>query len=374
MEKVRIVHCADLHFDTPFSDLKSSLSKIRQEEIRETFSRIIEICKDENADILLICGDVFDNYSVKKITLQFLKEKFEEISNVRVFIVAGNHDPLNERSFYKMVDWPSNVHIFSNTMEEVQINDINVTVIGQSFKNNYEKVSQLDNYFPGNSENDIRIMMMHGEVTDIESSNEYNPVKEKEIEKSRVSYLALGHRHSFSGFKKCGMTTYAYSGCPEGRGFDELGDKGIIVGDVYKDHVDLKFVPICKRKYQVIKVDISGLMSNDSIKSKILSKTYDNCSNDIYKVILEGEVSDEFIINTDIIMNSIKSYFFDVKVKDKTTVKVDIKKLSKEYSIRGIFSAKMLKKIEEAASEEEKECLINALKIGLQSLSMQEVE
>ena len=43
-----------------------------------------------------------------------------------------------------------------------------------------------------------------------------------------MDYIALGHIHKFSGIKRIGNTYYAYSGCPEGRGFDEEGDKGII--------------------------------------------------------------------------------------------------------------------------------------------------
>lgn len=373
MDKVRIVHCSDLHFDTPFGDLDSRLSQIRQEEIRETFSKIIDLCKSEKADILLICGDLFDNYSVKKMTLHFLKDKFLEIPGVRVFMVAGNHDPLNERSFYKMIEWPDNVYIFENQIEEVKIEELKTTVIGASFKENYEKKSQLSKYFLGNNDDNIRIMLMHGEITDREDSNEYNPITEQQIESTKVSYAALGHRHAFSGLKKCGMTTYAYCGCPEGRGFDEVGPKGIIVGDVYNNGVNLEFVPLNKRTYYEIEVDITGAMSNDFIKSKVIAAVDENHHNNIYCINLKGEISDEFILNTDTISSIVKPYFFAVKIKDKSTVKLDIEKLSREYSIKGLFSAKMLKKIEEAENEDEKEKLMKALKIGLQSLSAQEV-
>ena len=41
-----------------------------------------------------------------------------------------------------------------------------------------------------------------------------------------MDYIALGHRHSFSGINIAGRTHFAYSGCPQGRGFDELDEKG----------------------------------------------------------------------------------------------------------------------------------------------------
>ena len=62
---------------------------------------------EKEIDILLIAGDIFDNLSVNKTTLYFIKNCFENISKVKVFISPGNHDPFNEKSFYSIVDWPS---------------------------------------------------------------------------------------------------------------------------------------------------------------------------------------------------------------------------------------------------------------------------
>ncbi|GKX65074.1 metallophosphoesterase family protein [Inconstantimicrobium mannanitabidum] len=374
MDKVKIVHCADLHFDTPFSDLDTKLSKIRQDELRDTFSKIIHLCKVKNAEILLIAGDVFDNSSVKKITLQFLKEKFMEIPEVRIFIVAGNHDPLNNRSFYNMIDWPSNVHIFSNQFESVVIEELNTVVIGASFKESYEKKSLLRDYNSDNSfQKYIKLMILHGDVSQVEDGNEYNPITETEIARTSVDYLALGHKHAFSGIKRSGNTFYAYCGCPEGRGYDELGEKGVIIGEVYRENVQLEFVPTNKRNYKELQVDVSGIISKEGIVKRVLSEVDSNSINDIYRILLKGEIDEDFVVDINSLQNSLERYFFSVKVKDDTTIKVDVNKLSKEYSIKGLFSAKMLEKINTAANEEEKEKLIRAFKIGLQSLSKEEV-
>lgn len=374
MDKVKIIHCADLHFDTPFSDLNNRLSKLRQDELRETFSNIINLCKDEKVQILLVAGDMFDNNSIKRITLQFLKEKFLEIPKVKVFMVAGNHDPLNSRSFYNMIDWPENVHIFSNNFESIVIEELNTVVIGASFKESYEKQSLLKDYHVENNlEKYIKLMVLHGEVSKVEDGNEYNPIREEEIENLGVNYLALGHRHGFSGIKKCGTTHYAYCGCPEGRGFDELGEKGIIIGEIYKDNLELEFKPVNKRTYYEIEVDVTGATSKDVIKNQILNSVDNKHRENIYKVILMGELSEEFILDINILQNSLEQNFFALKLKDSTSIKLDIEKLSKEYSIKGLFSAKMLEKINKAETEAEKEKLIKALKIGLQSLSKEEV-
>ncbi|MBY7043951.1 metallophosphoesterase, partial [Clostridium botulinum] len=173
---------------------------------------------------LLIAGDMFDNLSVNKSTLCFLKSCFEKIDKVKIFISPGNHDPYNEKSFYSIIEWPKNVYIFKGNMEKVVLEDLKTIVWGAAFTHNYiyeslvKDVNRIDEY--------NNIMVIHGEISSKEK-NEYNPITEEEIAKSDMDYIALGHRHKYIGVNKVLNTCYAYSGCPQGRGFDELGDKGI---------------------------------------------------------------------------------------------------------------------------------------------------
>ena len=53
---------ADMHFDSAFtSNLSIEESKLRRSEQREVFSRIIEMVKTEQIDVMLISGDLFDS-------------------------------------------------------------------------------------------------------------------------------------------------------------------------------------------------------------------------------------------------------------------------------------------------------------------------
>ena len=73
-------------------------------------------------------------------------------------------------------------------------------------------------------------MCLHGEVG--VPGSRYDPISEAELARSGMAYIALGHAHAFSGLRRAGDSFYAWPGCPEGRGFDETGDKGVIVADV----------------------------------------------------------------------------------------------------------------------------------------------
>ncbi|SHK67343.1 DNA repair exonuclease SbcCD nuclease subunit [Clostridium cavendishii DSM 21758] len=375
MNAIKILHCADLHFDTPFGDLSREISEIRKEEIKETFSKIIKVAKSEKVDMFFIAGDLFDNLTAEKSTLEFIRSAMESLNDIKVFIAAGNHDPYSTNSFYSMIQWPENVYIFNEDIEAVEIPELNTVVYGASFKEKYIKSSNLKGFIADKKyENHIKLMILHGDISQTEGGNEYNPITLEQIEKSSVDYLALGHRHSFSNVNRVGNTYYAYSGCPEARGFDELGDKGVIIGEVSKNYVNLEFRPVCKRRYRIKEIDITGLFTSDEIKDKIISSlSSKEMEDDLFKIILKGEVSEEFIIREKVIENKLKENFFFIKIIDNTSLKVDYEALRGEFSIKGIFSSKLLKEIAECEDEDEKEVLNLALKLGIQSLSEGEV-
>lgn len=372
MDRVKILHGADFHFDTPFKELSASMGEKRNEDIKKSFESLINIVK-EDVSILLLCGDIFDNKCIKKSTLEFLKDRLESINKTKVFIAAGNHDPLNDRSFYNLLTWPENVHIFSNDMEAVVLEDLKTVVYGKSFNSNYEKISLLKGFqVPVEHKKYINIMALHGEIARGEQENEYNPLALEEIRNSKLDYLALGHRHGFSNIKREGETFYAYSGCPEGRGFDELGEKGIIIGEVYKGYNNLKFRAISQRVYELIEVDLTGINSQEEILRSIISSVDENKRvRNFYKIILKGEVYSDLPINIKKLQYRLKEMFYYIKIIDETTVKLDYDMVKNENSLRGIFLRKVYKRLEE--EPENKEALERALKLAFNALREEDI-
>ena len=103
MRRVKIVHTADLHFDTPFNEVDEKQRLINKEELKEVFKNIINFCKEKYVDILLLAGDIFDNLTLSRETIYFIENVFNDIKETRVFISPGNDDPYDNNSFYKRV-------------------------------------------------------------------------------------------------------------------------------------------------------------------------------------------------------------------------------------------------------------------------------
>ena len=373
MKKIKILHTADIHFDTPFSGMKSKEALKSKEELKQVFEKIIKITLEKEIDILLISGDIFDNLSVNKTTLYFIKSCFESISKVKVFISPGNHDPINEKSFYSIVEWPANVHIFKGNMESIVLKYLDTVVWGAGFNTSHVNKSLLKNVKRVEGYNNI--MALHGEITNTQDGNDYNPITEEEIAKTNVDYIALGHRHKFSEIKKVQNTYYSYSGCPQGRGFDELEDKGVVLIELQNKFLEGSFIRTSIRNYYEKEINIKGCFGYNEVKNKIINEIQiDDRKNNFYKIILIGEVSEEFTLNEDFLEELLKNEFYFVKVIDRSEIKLDINKLIEGYSLKSIFAKKIYEKLENAETEEEREIITLALKIGLQSISGEEVK
>lgn len=372
MKKIKILHTADIHFDTPFTGMQPKEAIKSKEELKQVFQKVIKMTIEENIDILLIAGDIFDNLTVNKTTLHFIKQCFEEIKQVKVFISPGNHDPYNEKSFYSIVEWPSNVYIFKGEMEKVILENLNTVVWGAGFNSTHINKSLLENVKRVDGYNNI--MVIHGEITTTRESNNYNPILESEIEKSNMDYIALGHRHKFSEVKRINDTYYCYSGCPQGRGFDELEDKGVVLIELKDKCIESKFIKTSIRNYYEKEIDIDGCFGYYEVKNKIINEISESeRKNNFYKVILKGEICDEFSLNEEYLQESLKDEFHFIKIVDRSQIKLDINELIKGHTLKSIFAKKMYEKLKYAETEEEKENINLALKIGLQSIAGEDI-
>ncbi|MEG2668938.1 MAG: DNA repair exonuclease [Oscillospiraceae bacterium] len=360
----RIIHTGDIHFDTPFtSRLNRKDAELRRSEIKATFGKIIS--KANDADLLLIAGDLFDGGTVSADTINFLKRKFSEIPNTRIFISAGNHDPYTPNSIYESVDFGKNVHVFGTELEYVDIAELKTRVHGISFKTEhcgamFKKFETADDM--------VNILLIHGDVSPILENSQYNPITKAELSASKMDYVALGHIHKYSGIQMAENVAWAYCGIPEGRGFDEDGGRGIIEGNIEKSNVNLEFFEICHRRYFNLEVDISEAKDELHI-SEIIKESMKKVGsvNDLYKIILKGEIDQDLTIDNDFITKNLSNDAFFVEISDCTESSYNYMEVASENSLQGRFVNSMLDTIAKLDGDE-KEIAKMALEYGVKAM------
>lgn len=366
--KIKILHCSDLHLGAELSFLKNK-AKSRKAEVLNTLTRITDLCSAQRIELLIISGDLFDSNHIDSATLSAVKELFATIPDTLVAIACGNHDYFAVDSPYSDDDWSSNVIIIYKKFSKIEFPNKNLRICGSSFLSSYQEGCGTDITVP--DDNMINILVYHGDIVSENQTSKYNPVTVKALENSNYDYVALGHIHSATPLMKAGSTTYAYSGTPDGNGFDECGKKGVYMGYVYKHRAELAFVETSSRTFENVSADITSLTSNSKIVKTILTQlenTYGNSyQNNLYKITLTGSTPDGFLPDLKIILTELQELLYYVGIINKSRPDTDIKILSADFSLKGIFVRKMLSKIDSCETDEEKSMYENALYIGLKA-------
>lgn len=315
MDSIKILHTGDLHLCSPMLNMGERAER-RKGELLETFSNVIKLAETENVDALLIAGDLFENSNPDDETLDFVSREFEKISNIKVFIVLGNHD------YGLKCKFPSNVYLFKDYIEKISIE--NADIYGVSFDGEHCNRCIIEGFAADNTEN-INILLVHG---DVRANSLYNPITVENIKYSKADYVALGHIHSHNGFEKAGSTTYTYCGIPEGRAFDECDEKGVVIAEVGKGYANCRFVPVCGRKFLCKSVDVTNAEDNLQIAEKIAS--FLEGTENAYRINLTG-IKKTFI-DTDFIKEYLERDYYYIETEDNTEEYSD-----DVYSLKSLF-------------------------------------
>ena len=321
---LKIIHGADLHLDSPFAGLSPERAIQRREEQRRLLDRLAGLAREKGAGLVLLAGDLLDSEHVYRETAQALSQALGAIP-CPVFISPGNHDFYAGRSVWDTLDWPDHVHIFRSAgLERIDLPDC--TLWGRAFTQPRQDTCPLDGLeVPDDGR--LHIACLHGCVG---TRNEYGPISPGEIASSGLDYLALGHIHQASGLQREGKTFWAYPGCPEGRGFDETGEKGVLYLEMEPGCVREQFVPLAQRRYEILCADLTGAADPlSAIRSALPERTADL----ICRLVLTGEGSPDLPG----LEQALRADFYGLTLVDRTRLPRDLWVRRGEDTLTGLF-------------------------------------
>lgn len=359
MSKIKIIHAADLHLDSPFEGLPAGKASVRRSEQRELLGALAALVHSEQADLLLLSGDLLDSGKTYFETGEELVRALQRVA-VPVFISPGNHDFYSPKSPYARLKLPENVHVFSSPQIEcVDLPGLGARVFGAAFTDS-RSGPLLENFHADHSGDMLNIMCIHGEVGVRESV--YNPIREDELAGSGMDYVALGHIHKASGLMKAGDTWYSWPGCPEGRGFDETGEKTVNIVELGHNDCALRTVSIASRRYEVLKVDVTGSDALLAVHTHLPDDTVGN----VYRIILTGETDSAPDLKR--LYGNLSELFFELQLRDETRLRRDVWEGAGEDTLRGLFLAKLRSRYDAARDDADRFLIEQAARWGLAAL------
>ena len=355
---MKFVHIADMHFDSPFIALtdKGNLGENRRLEQRKIFKKVIEYIKQNKIEYLFISGDLYEHQHIRKSTIEYINNLFKEIEDTKVFISPGNHDPILKKSYYTTFNWSENVHIFGPEIEKIELE--NIDIYGFGFNDFYCSKSNVESLQIENSEK-INILIIHGTLDGSNAEEmQYNSMTTSMLKQKGFNYIALGHIHK-NNFEK--NSNIIYPGSTISLGFDEIGDHGMIAGEINSEGNKIEFIKLDETEFIEQEINCMEINSNEELVEKINEIEIDE--NKLYKIILTGKRN--FEINT----YNLYKYGLNeriIKIKNKTKPNYDLEEIAKQNTLRGLFAKEILQEIKNKNYDEE--IIENALEIGMEIL------
>lgn len=349
---MKFIHTADLHLGAK-PDSIYPWGAAREKEILQSFFKIIDICNEQEADLLLIAGDLFHRQPLIR-ELKEISYYFNKLKKTRVVIIAGNHDYINSRSNYIGFDWGDHVHMLSEaSLDSIYFEDINTEVYGLSYHSRFITEPLYDTVRPGCEER-INILLAHG-------GNEKDiPIDKNKLQGSGFEYIALGHIHKPHIFSE----RMAYSGSLEPLDKTETGKRGYILGEIDKTGetsvVSIDFKPFSAREYVKLELPIHPGMTNGALSDVIRDRIKEYGKDNIYLLTFIGVRDADILFRKE----DFKKLGNVIEVTDDTVPDYDFESLYRENqdNIIGLY----IKRIKESTGKEE--VLNKALYYGMEAL------
>jgi len=353
---LKLIHCADVHLGSKMeARLPREKTEQRRGEVRNTFHRMVEYAKQEGVRAILLSGDVFDSDRPLKRDKEFFYDVVKGNPEIDFLYLRGNHD--GEESYTE--EGLPNLKTFSEEWTGYDYGEVYVCGLEMARENalSFYNTLKLDKARKN-------IVMLHGQIASTTGMDKINPTK---LAEKYIDYLALGHIHSYSENKLDDRGRYAFSGCLEGRGFDETGEKGFILLEIAETVVS-KFIPFAQRKIDEHFVDIStsenGYTAYQTVKEQIKFNP-----SDLYRIHLVGEIAYDNDTLAEDVERLLSAECYFVSVKDKTLRKIDPLAYEGDLSLRGEFVRTVL-----AHKDWDDERKRKVITLGLKALTHREVD
>ena len=356
---MRMIHCSDLHLDSKMeSNLSAHQARERGGEICAGFARMVRWAEENEVRAILLAGDLFDTRRVSAKTADFVVSTIKNAADIEFFYLRGNHDASRDPFAGRAL--PENLHTFGPAWTGYELEGVTITGLELDRENWARCYDDLRLDARG-----LNIVMLHGQVST-------QPGEEliclPRLRGKHIDYLALGHIHSFRRDQLDDRGQWCYCGCPEGRGFDECGEKGFVLLETVSGRVESKFIPFASRQLYDIPVDISDCVTIAQLQQALEEASAEIPGESMVKFTLTGSYTPETQKDPALLAQIMGDRFWFVRIRDESRFRLERAAYEHDASLKGQFIRLVM------ASDRTEEDKARIICAGLQALAGEAVE
>ncbi len=263
MTVVRFLHTADWqlgmtrHFLSEEAQGRFSQARI------DAITSMAAVAAERDTAFVVVAGDVFETNQPDRTTLGRALDALSSFA-VPVYLLPGNHDPDDPGSVYRQRAFVERCpdHVIVLREGEVHHPVPDVEVVGAPWSSKHPVTDLLAEACASLEPDDaIRVLVGHGGA-DVVSGDFGAPGTfrladiEPAVRDGRVSYLALGDRHSTTQVGQTGRIWY--SGAPEPTAYPEEDPGNVLFVDLATDPPAVERIPVGTWHFHLVARSVDG--------------------------------------------------------------------------------------------------------------------
>jgi DNA repair exonuclease SbcCD nuclease subunit len=273
---IRFLHTSDWQLGMTRHFLSEGAQERYSQARVDAIRAMGRVAKDQDCQFMLVCGDAFESNLVDRKTVARALEALKEVP-VPVFILPGNHDPLNPASVYRSGTFierkPEHVRIIDNPIP-IKISE-GIELVGAPWTSKRPVANPIEDVLSSlhPTEGVIRVCMAHGCI-DLFTPDHDAPglmaaaSLQKAIDEGKVHFIALGDRHSLT--KVGGDDRIWYSGTPEATDFSETQSGYALIVEIGDSGVSTRAVQVGQWRFiERDRVNLDGAEDVESLRASL---------------------------------------------------------------------------------------------------------
>lgn len=335
---MRFLASADLH--------------IRKKEDCALLARILQTAKDTACGAVLLGGDLLDSPFIDAQTEGALLTLLGA-APCPVFLVAGNHDPLEVTTLYRKL--PQGVFCFPAELTAVPLAQ-GVRLYGYSAPREQSGEHPLAGFTAPSG--GLNVFLTHGNMDG--GRGDFQPLTAEELATANLQLVVVGHIHKGEQ-RMVGACRLLVPGIPQGRGWDELGEKFVYIIDADPaGGLNIEPHSVAERKFMEYPVDLTDCKDPAEMLAKMEATPIP--AGEEARLVLVGSV-----VESPVPAMQLYTEKYGREIKDQTDTFGSIEVLQEQNTLQGAFVRKAMAEIS-AADPADRPRLEAALRLGLRAL------
>lgn len=263
MAGLRILHTADVHLGAAFRFL-GPRGKEQREQLKATFSRVVDLALTTQVDMVVVAGDLFDSPFPPAALAGEVQYQLERLDREGIWtvIVPGTHDRPQPGGVFGREAFRSLPHVLVFTERELasaRLEGLDVRVYGSAVSREGSDV--LAGFRAEGSER-WKVGVLHASyLVPGRVERDEMLVSAQSIASSGLHYLALGHWHTRVEYSQ-GETVAFYSGPPEPLEMGG-GEEGCVLLVELEEDKPPRVKPIAVGKRRLARLELEGAEVGD---------------------------------------------------------------------------------------------------------------